>query len=48
MEDTELLDDLAFLTDMTQHLNELNLKLQITQHTIANLYGFVNGFKCKL
>lgn len=48
MQDPEFLADLAFLTDMTQHLNELNLKLQGKQHNIANLYGYVNGFKNKL
>lgn len=48
MRDPEFLADLAFLTDMTQHLNELNLKLQGKQHNIANLYGYVNGFKNKL
>ncbi|XP_072389254.1 protein FAM200A-like [Diabrotica undecimpunctata] len=39
MEEANFLSDLAFLTDMTSHLNELNLKLQGKQHNIANLYG---------
>lgn len=48
MRDPQFLADLAFLTDMTQHLNELNLKLQGKNHNIANLYGNVNGFRNKL
>ncbi|KAG5862518.1 hypothetical protein JTB14_030125 [Gonioctena quinquepunctata] len=37
--------DLAFSTDLTFHLNELNLKLQ---QNIANLFVHINGFKKKL
>lgn len=48
MQDPQFLADLAFLTDVTQHLNELNLKLQGKNHNIANLYGHVNGFRSKL
>ncbi|CAH1993695.1 unnamed protein product [Acanthoscelides obtectus] len=48
MADAQLLADLAFLTDMTSHLNELNLKLQGKQQNIANLFGHINGFKNKI
>ncbi|XP_059570183.1 general transcription factor II-I repeat domain-containing protein 2B isoform X2 [Alligator mississippiensis] len=44
----EFLSELAFLTDMTTHLNELNLKLQCKNHTISDLFGCVNGFRSKL
>ena len=37
MEDYKFLADIAFLTDMTQHLNELNLKLQIKQDTTVSV-----------
>lgn len=40
--------DLAFVTDITNHLNELNLQLQGQNQTIAELIGFVNAFKSKL
>ncbi|CAH1998494.1 unnamed protein product [Acanthoscelides obtectus] len=43
MADAQFLADLAFLTDMTSHLNELNLKLQGKQQNIANLFGHING-----
>ncbi|CAH1969176.1 unnamed protein product [Acanthoscelides obtectus] len=45
MADAQFLADLAFLTDMTSHLNELNLKLQGIHQNIANLFGHINGCK---
>jgi len=48
MQDPIVLSELAFITDMTNHLNELNLKLQGKQQNIANLYSHLNGFKSKL
>ncbi|CAH1984696.1 unnamed protein product [Acanthoscelides obtectus] len=45
MTDAQFLADLAFLTDMTSNLNELNLKLQVKQQNIANLFGHINGCK---
>ncbi|KRZ18464.1 hypothetical protein T11_6483 [Trichinella zimbabwensis] len=39
------LSDLAFITDMTNHLNELNLKLLGKHQNIATLYDHLNGFK---
>lgn len=40
--------ELAFLTDITHHLNQLNLKLQGKNQNIANLFGHVTGFRQKL
>lgn len=48
MQDPIFLSDLAFLTDMTYHLNELNLKLQGKQQNIADLYGNLKGFINKM
>ena len=44
---TDFLEGLAYLIDMTKHLNELNLKLQGKDHTIAELVGHVNNFRSK-
>ena len=35
------LSDLAFLTDITQHLSELNLKLQGKSQFVNKLFGHV-------
>lgn len=48
MVDAKFLSDLAFLTDLTSHLNELNLKLQGKQQNIAYLYGHIRGFQNKI
>ncbi|KAG5865647.1 hypothetical protein JTB14_018820 [Gonioctena quinquepunctata] len=37
--DAQFLVDLAFFTDLTSHLNELNLKLQGKQQNVANSFG---------
>ncbi|GFV88735.1 general transcription factor II-I repeat domain-containing protein 2 [Trichonephila clavipes] len=37
--------DLAFVVDITSHLNELNLQLQRKNQTIVELIGYVNTFK---
>jgi len=39
---------LRFLADVTNHFNELNLRLQGNQHTILKLYGEWKGFGLKL
>ena len=39
---------LAFLTDITRHLNELNLKLQGKKQNITQMYDLVKSFKFKL
>ncbi|CAH1978757.1 unnamed protein product [Acanthoscelides obtectus] len=46
MADAQFLADLAFLTDMTSHLNELNLKLQGKQQNIAKLFGHNSDDYC--
>lgn len=46
--DIDFLQDLAFLTDITQYLNVLNLQLQGKKQTIFQMMGFVDGFKRKL
>lgn len=42
------LEELAFLTDITYHLNLLNLNLQKKNQDISQLFGHVRGFKNKL
>ena len=44
----EFLCHLAFLTDMTNHLNVLNLNLQGKGQSISHLVGHVEGFRSKL
>ncbi|XP_075692926.1 general transcription factor II-I repeat domain-containing protein 2-like [Rhinoderma darwinii] len=38
----------AFLTDVTEHLNEFNLKLQGPKQMITMMYDSVKAFRCKL
>lgn len=40
--------DLAFLVDITNHLNDLNTKLQGQDQLIHNLYDHIKGFQTKL
>ena len=40
--------DLAFLTDICGHLNDLNLKLQGKSQLITILHGDVSAFRIKL
>ena len=40
--------NLAFLTDITHHLNELNLKIQGKKQIITQMYDQVKSFKVKL
>ena len=40
--------NLAFLTDITNHLNELNLNLQGRNQIITHMYDYVKSFKVKL
>lgn len=47
-QDPEFLRQLAFLTDLTNHLNSLNLSLQGRNQTISDLIGLINGFRNKL
>jgi hypothetical protein len=40
--------ELVFLTDITKHMNDLNMKLQRKNQNVSNLFGHVNGFRNKL
>lgn len=48
LEDKKWLLDLAFLTDLTSMLNELNLELQGKDKYVINMISSVNAFKSKL
>lgn len=47
-EDSKWLCDLAFLTDICGHLNDLNLKLQGKSQFITKLYSDISAFRMKL
>ncbi|CAI6369553.1 unnamed protein product [Macrosiphum euphorbiae] len=40
--------DLAFLVDITTHLNELNVRLQGKNQLISNMFQIINAFELKL
>ena len=48
LQSTEFLCGLAFLTDMTNHLNLVNLSLQEKGQSIFHLVGHVESFSSKL
>ena len=48
LEDNDWLSDLAFLVDVTTHLNAINLKLQGSNKLFTHLYNDVLAFKMKL
>ena len=48
LNDDQWLLDLAFLTDLTNMLNELNLELQGKDKTVVNMISSVNAFKRKM
>ncbi|XP_076806255.1 general transcription factor II-I repeat domain-containing protein 2-like [Clavelina lepadiformis] len=48
MEDENWLCELAFLVDITVHLNELNTKLQRKSQYANEMYGHIKGFMNKL
>ena len=48
LDDEQWLLDLAFLTDLTALLDELNLELQGKEKNIVNMISSVNAFKRKL
>lgn len=48
LKDINFVHNLAYLTDITQHLNILNLQLQGEKQTIFQMMGYVDGFKKKL
>lgn len=47
-QDPEFLRQLAFITDLTNHLNSLNMSLQGRNQTVSDLVGIINGFWNKL
>ena len=47
-QDCQWLNDLAFLVDITQHLNLLNKQLQGKEQLISKLWQYVSSFKTKL
>ena len=48
LSDKNFLCKLAFLTDITMHLNVLNLRLQVRNQNISHVVGQVEIFKMKL
>ncbi|MBN3323638.1 GTD2B protein, partial [Atractosteus spatula] len=46
--DPTFISHFAFLTDITEDLNALSLKLQGTKQVITQMYDSVKSFKCKL
>lgn len=46
--DSKFLCNMAFLTDISHHMNELNLKLQGRNQTVPQLVGHLDGFVNKL
>ena len=40
--------NLAFLTDLTNHLNMLNFSLQGPKKVITDMHDFVKSFICKM
>ena len=48
MVNKQFLCSLAFLTDISQHLNKLNLQLQGRKQTISLMIGFLDGLRKKL
>jgi hypothetical protein len=47
-EDENWLMDLAFLVDITTHLNELNVRLQGKNKLISNMFQIITAFELKL
>jgi hypothetical protein len=48
LNDSNFIFDLAFLADLTQYLNDLNIKLQGRDHLITALYSHIKAFEVKL
>jgi hypothetical protein len=45
LQDTGFIRSLAFLADLTSHLNVVNLKLQGKGQNISHLVGHIEGFR---
>ena len=48
MQDKSWLCNLAFLVDITTHMNELNTRLQRKAQYASEMYGHIKGFMNKL
>jgi hypothetical protein len=48
LQDMEFIFSLAFLADLTSHLNTLNFKLQSKGQNISHLVGHIEGLRIKL
>ena len=48
LEDEKWLSDLAFMCDVTEHLNALNFKLQGRKQLITEMRDSVKAFQMKL
>ena len=48
LSDTVCLADVAFLVDITKHLNALNISLQGQNAVVSELYSHIKAFKTKL
>ena len=48
LSDVHFIHNLAFLTDITGHLNELNLKLQGSDQLVTEMYSHILAFERKL
>jgi hypothetical protein len=46
--DEDWISDFAFLVDMTQHLNDLNLQLQGRNQLVNDIFANVKAFEVKL
>ncbi|RXM29154.1 Glycine receptor subunit alpha-3 [Acipenser ruthenus] len=46
--DIEWVRYLAFMTDVSKHLNDLNAQLQGKDKCVSNLVALINAFDCKL
>jgi len=43
----QILSDMAFLVDITSHLDQLNMQLQGRGQTVSDLYTHINAFQRK-
>ena len=48
LDDENWLTDLAFLADLTTHLNELNMHLQDENQVIDTMFQMITAFQMKL
>ncbi|PSN31870.1 hypothetical protein C0J52_22822 [Blattella germanica] len=48
LKNDEWIRDLAFLSDMCEHLNQLNLRLQSRDQNIVNMFNIVKSIVAKL